>query len=383
VPDKTQKSSAGGRDAAASLAAMRSISNASLVQEAARKALSAKELERTLEHFESLCLSPGDNLNALEETAEILRNAGFKHELMHLLRKSLAAPNANPHVGALWMRRVVVSKTWDHRYPQELDELCERGEVGRRALVEFLELVGTKRRAALVRQALRRHRRWLRQDPGGWAATGRALARARCYRQAVRWMAGWRQQPNVDLPTLCCLASALRATGKTREAGEVGTLALSRPGAASQFPILKLWSARDKALAGDLEGAAADLKEIDNTAWDDDAQGLYYLVRGLVRVRRAPAGSRKEAFENILERIDHHFRKTPIYKRDVYLRHEYRRCVTSMARASGQWPQSVTAVWRSAESRCFVLPLLVVPGLQLFLPCYLFRLCARRKGVRR
>ena len=63
------------------------------------------------------------------------------------------------------------------------------------------------------------------------------------------------------------------------------------------------------------------------------------------------------------------------------LRREYRRCLVRMGKDSGDWSQAVLAVWRSAESWWFVLPLLIIPGLQFFLPCYLYRLCSRRRGI--
>jgi hypothetical protein len=360
---------------------MRSLSNNSLVEEAARKALSAQELEKTLERFRELCLKPGDDVTTLEETAETLRNAGFKNELMQLLRKALTIPEANPHVGALWIRRVVTSRVWDHRYPQELDDLCSQGEVGHRAVLEFLEIAGSKRRSQLVQHALARHAKWLRTHPKGWAVAGRALVEARCYHQAARWMSGWRKQPDLDLPTLHCLALALRATGRIKQSDEVVRLALARPAAAEQFPIFKLWSAQDEAFSGHTQDASASFKQIATDGWDDDSLALYYLVRGVIRVQKAENAKRKGAFAVARERIAELFRRVPIYKRDVFLRREYRRCLARMARDSGDWSPAVLGTWRSAESRSFLFPLLVIPGLQFFLPCYLYRLCSRRKGL--
>jgi len=114
---------------------------------------------------------------------------------------------------------------------------------------------------------------------------------------------------------------------------------------------------------------------------DDDSLALYYLVRGVIRVQKADKPTRKEAFISASQRIADLFRKIPIYKRDVFLRREYRRCFARMAKDSGAWSQAIPAVWRSAENFSFLFPLLVIPGLQLLLPCYLYRFCARRRGV--
>jgi len=338
---------------------MRGLSNRSLVEQAARKALSAQQLEKTLDRVRQLCVTPGENAAELEEASEILRNAGFRQELMRLLTEALSLPEANPHVGALWMRRVVTSKVWDHRYPTNLDSLCEQGEIGHRAVIEFLEVVGGKRRHRLVRQAVARHAKWLRTHPSGWAAAGRALAQARCYRQAARWMADWRSKPELDLPTLHNLALALRASGRAREAQEVIGLALAKPCGGEQFPILKLWQAEDEAFAGNTQKASALFKQVNAVAWDDDSLAVFYLVRGVIRVQKAQEANRTEAFSAARDRLGDIFRRVPIYKRDVFLRREYRRCLTRMARDAGNWPERVRAVWRSAESRTFVLPLLL------------------------
>ncbi|HTL15614.1 MAG TPA: hypothetical protein VL793_00175, partial [Patescibacteria group bacterium] len=241
---------------------LRAPSNTTLVEEAARKALSAQELAETLERFRRLCRSTNAQPAQLDETAEVLRNAGFKQELMRLLREALSETGINPHVGALWIRRVVNSKVWDRRYPAGLDALCKQGEVGRRAVIEFLEEAGRKRRIELVLTAVSRHRKWLRREPQGWAAVVRALTRVRCYSKAVQWMAGWRDQGPLDLPTLHCLALALRATGQTQASKEVVNLALQNSEAAALFPIFILWTAQDQAFAGDTQGASATFKQI-------------------------------------------------------------------------------------------------------------------------
>jgi hypothetical protein len=362
---------------------MRALSNTVLVEQAARKALSVQELEKTLNRFRELCVTPGEVLRPLEQTAEALKEAGFKHELMQILRESLSLPEANPHVGALWMRRVVTSKVWDHCYPAELDSLCRQGEIGHRAVIEFLDLVGGKRRRKLVREAVSRHAKWLRKEPDGWAAAGRAFTRARCYAQAAKWMSNWKEQPELDLPTLQCLVLALRGTGRSAMADEVNRLALKKAGSGDEGSIFRLYAAEDEVFAGNIQSASLAFKQINNSGWDDDSLALYYLVRGVIRVQKAEPEARHEAFAMARERLRESFRKAPIYKRDVFLRREYRRCLMKMAMASGERSEGVRAVWRSADSWPFVLVLLLIPGLQVLLPCYLFRLCSRRQGVSR
>jgi hypothetical protein len=51
-----------------------------------------------------------------------------------------------------------------------------------------------------------------------------------------------------------------------------------------------------------------------------------------------------------------------------------------MGRDAGHTGGGMMACWQSADSRALTIPLLLVPGLQLFLPLYLLRLCTNRRG---
>src|SRR5689334_7910143 len=132
-----------------------------------------------------------------------------------------------------------------------MDQLCrQKGEIGHRALIEFLGTAAAKQRTSLVREAVRKHSRWLRKDPGGWRAAGRALVGVRLYRWAAQWMSDWAQRPPLDLPMLHSLALALRGDGKEQQAQEIVDLALAKSDANQQFSIFHLWQAQEQALAG-------------------------------------------------------------------------------------------------------------------------------------
>lgn len=333
-----------------------------------------------VERLRSLCATKGSDVTALEEAAKVLRQSGYKQELSQLFRDAIWWPEAHPHVGALWMRRLLSSNNWDRRYPKVMDELCRRGEIGHRALIEFLETVPAKNRAVLVWQAVRKHARWLRKDPIGWRVTARALVAVRLYRRAAKWMADWRTRPPMDLPLGHCLALALRGAGQDKKAREVVRLALEKPGLDQQFSIFRLWQAQEEALAGDTSNASAHFKQAHPEGWDDDSLVLYYLVRGVIRVQRAEPESRPEAYGAAYHRIVDQLGRRRIYKCDRMLRRQYRRCLWRMAQDCGRTGSGFVAFWRSADSWGMIIPLLLVPGLQLLLPIYLLRLCTNRRG---
>lgn len=193
-------------------------------------------------------------------------------------------------------------------------------------------------------------------------------------------MADWKAKPELELPLLYCLAMALRGAGQIKEAHAVIEAALAKPGASQQYPILEVWYAMEEALAGNTQAAATHFKDLKPLGWDDDLLCRYYLTRGVIRVQQAEPTARKEACAAATARIKDHFRRIRIYQKDVLLRSEYRRCLWAMSRAAGNPATGILGIWRSADTWWFLLPLLIVPGLQFFAPLYLFRLCTRRKG---
>ncbi len=342
--------------------------------------LKPQEAQLLLEQLRESCVAGGDLARPLEAMIEDLNRSGYKQDSASILRRALESPTVRPEVGALWMRRVLNRRSWDRHYPEEMDELCRRGEVGRRAVIEFLETASTVRKPELVRRALRKHGNWLREHPIGWGAVVRALATVHCYRALSRWMSDWRERPELDLSLVHCLVAGLRGSGRVAESKEVIRVALAKHATDPRLQPLKLWHAMDEALAGNTDSAASLFKEFVSPEWDKDSFNRYYLVRGMIRVQKANKESRAEASGSAWTRIEDHFRRPPIYQRDLLVRREYRQCMCRIARDAGYWPGRIRATWRSADSWPFLIPLLLVPGLQLLLPLYLFRLCTHRQG---
>lgn len=315
--------------------------------------------------------------------AASLRQSGYAQELSEVLYDAVSSPQANPHAGTLWMRRIVTSKGWNRSYPEELDELCARGEIGRGAVLELLGYAALKGRWQLIKPVLKRHGHWLRTDPVGWPVMARALTSAGACRTALRWTSGWQRRPDTDLQVRYAVASALRGLGKERQAHPVVAAALEDPAAVSRFPLLAIWFASEAAIRGDIEKAMAQFERLDPTGWDEDTQCHYYLARGVIRVAQAPDDEKERAFRSAYDRIRDRFRKVPPHRRHWLVRRMYRRCVSHMARTAGKRGKVLLLPWRSADSWSFLLVLLLVPGLQVFAPVYAYRCGTRRKGASR
>jgi hypothetical protein len=171
--------------------------------------------------------------------------------------------------------------------------------------------------------------------------------------------------------------------GREAQAQEVIDEALKDPVAAQKYPLLVLWAAMEEGLAGKVDQAIAHFKQVPQSGWDEDSLSLYYLTRGVIRVQEAPPGQRKEVFHSSYYRIQDRLRRSPVHRRHYLLRRAYRRCICRMAKDAGLLWRRLVTPWRSAESALTLVPLLVIPGLQLGLPIYLYRLLTRRHAASR
>jgi hypothetical protein len=343
-------------------------------------ALSPEQAKATLQQLRELSVSPADCAVEMDHLTKLLRESDYRSETTQVLQEALATSNPNPHVGALWIRRVVTSKTWDRSYPKVLEELCRRGELGRRAVLEFVAYVGKKKRHKLVLKALHRHGEWLRTHERGWPVMARALSDSGCYSQAVRWTREWRKNNAPDFEVLYARAASLRGLGRNRTAKPVVEAALSRNGPALESAELRVWHALELALAGEIVEADSQLKSLKPVGWDDDVLCLFYLVRGLVRVKQAARADKKDAFAAAYGRILDRFRGLKVYRRSWVLRRDFRRCVWRMGVEAGRYGPALLAPWRSADTLWMPAILLLVPGLQFFLPVYLLHLWSRRQA---
>lgn len=342
----------------------------------ARQGLSIQEARKTLEQFRAACRNPSDSADRLDELAQTLQDAGFRHEMSDIITDALRSDSVNPQVGALWVRRIVSSKVWDRKYPAYLDELVERGEIGTRALVEFVKYLTTKSRPRVAKKLFAKHGRSLREMPGMTEPCVAAMARAGLFRKVLAWSADW-QREELPVSILYARAAALRGLGKERQAARVVDAALARDGLA-QFPLLGLWKASEEALAGHTETAAKFYDALKPSGWDDDTFCLYYLTRGVIRVQQASPKSRKDVFRSSAARVLDRFGRHRVYRRHWTLRRAYRRCMGRMARDAGLWLRSMAVPWSSADSYSMLLPLALIPPLQMCLPTYLWRLLRKR-----
>lgn len=342
-------------------------------------ALSMQKMRQMLEEFSALAANPQARDEEVDSIAQTLLKAGYKHELAEVMNGALSRDNAHPHLGALWIQKLVTSHSWDREYPAYLGELCSRGEIGTRALKELLEYLNEKGKPSLIRKVVSRHGALLREDAGLRSLVAGALCKAKLYSHVPRWSQGPAEQ--LDDRALFCRAMALRQLGKERAAQSDIAQAVNRSSTLAKHPVLGVWHAMEQALRGENDQASAVLDSVRASGWDEDEQTLYYLARGVVRVQKAAKEERRKAFYAAFDRVHDKLRhRRKIHVRPWPMRRAYRRCMGRMAMAAGLKGRALQAVWESADSPFVLAAMLVIPPLQLLSPVYAWRLASNRGG---
>src|SRR5690349_6961881 len=93
-----------------------------------------------------------------------------------------------------------------------------------------------------------------------------------------------------------------KAVGKDAEATEISRHALSLPEAHGQH-LLKLWSAMENALAGNVEDARQVLQDMDRESLDQDYQFLWSLMECLVEMTDTSPDRRADVFREARNRL--------------------------------------------------------------------------------
>lgn len=104
--------------------------------------------------------------------------------------------------------------------------------------------LGDKQERHLLDRFVKEFRPILQQDMESWGLVGYALLTQDRYSDAVRWMAGWRERPDIPSWVLDNLAFCLRQLSRPLEAAEVTERSLS---VESHNPDAWLWQAVDAA----------------------------------------------------------------------------------------------------------------------------------------
>jgi cellulose synthase operon protein C len=306
---------------------------ARVVQLAARTG----DRDRASAGLRTIATTPQDNHWPLHAALDAIVKAGWRRQAIAILGTALDAPVVDAEAGSLWIRLQIDDRHWD--CDSRLESLLQKGEVGRRAVYAWLECLAHKGRAWHLRSWIRRNAGWLRRETFTWGSAGYALATIRAFRQAVRWMADWRERPDAEPWMLVNLIEGLRAQRRRADALEVSQHALSLP-EDNGSNLHRLWLAADDALAGRTQAAREVIASIDPAPLHADYQFLHRLTSAVISAADAASADveeRRKAFRRAGQAVAQavlDYRALPL---EPARRRFYRACLRRIARDTAVW----------------------------------------------
>jgi tetratricopeptide (TPR) repeat protein len=285
--------------------------------------------------------TPADWFN---DAADLLVKAGWSAEAEAVLSEELAAPEMNPQAGAAWVHLLTSRGDWS--CASRLDELLERGEIGRRALVAYVTALARAQNQNGVRQCVRKYADVFRSHTWGWGNVGYALTHILDYPAGIDWLADWPEHPDAEPWMLINLVVALRGLGRAEEAYRVSQHALTLERKDYTCPYHQVWLALDEALAGHTVKASDRLAGIPRENLDPLHDLLRTWAEVLVEVQRTEPGERRRTFAVARRRFREAVAAHPKMHFDPEVVVTYRRCVRRIAKDCGGLWAAAWSLWR-------------------------------------
>src|SRR5439155_5764868 len=308
------------------------------------------ERDFALRCLTQLCTGPAREPGALDQAMAALRSMptwlGGVETLLHDL---VAAGNANPLVGTVWVEDLVRAGKWKEGL-ELVGELLPKGGVGINAAITYLHLASRGKQESQVRKCIKTHAAALRADDAAWGAAGRALRELQDDNGVVRWMADWRTRKGAAAWMLYDLAVSLRRLGRDVDAVPVIDAALALPPDGARRGLEGL-SAFEQATAGPAPQAAARLARLNPSEMEADQRFLRHLTEALLHL--APVDVAPQQREEIVARakaaIANAEAAQPAFRSQPDLYRSYCRTLSLLGRAGVS--ARFWSLWRRAGTR--------------------------------
>jgi tetratricopeptide (TPR) repeat protein len=311
----------------------------------ARLASRQANVSEALRALRALCLWKGHNPWTLHTAMEVMVQMGWDREVDRLLDEVVDLPDANAEVGSLWVaRRAARNRWWCQR---KLDQLKARGEIGRRAIITYIEQLGEHcqslrarrdvfgpvRCRLLLRLLLRKHRDWIRTDDLAWGKLGYTLISFGSHRETVNWLGDWHGRKGAEPWMLHNLVLALHQRGLDASAGEVVRHVAGLPGREPTIIRCRLWAAIEEALGERTASANELVLDLQPEKLDDHDRKLHSLVTVLLEFQ--PADQSRRPFTKIHRKKLGEFLLANQHNRSM--RRVFHRSVRLISRRSKNW----------------------------------------------
>ncbi len=304
------------------------------------------ELSRTPSLFGALCASEKVEPWCLETAAKILDRQNHPRQVDELVNARLSAAQCAPAVAEFWVDRELARGRWGLH--KRLAALKDRGELGRRAVLRYLDHMGeafniARRKRDVttplklryhLHRLLRKHRSWLAGDIDGWGKVGFVLTCIGRPQSVIDWLSDWRTKPNAESWMLYNLVIMLQHKGRYDECREIIRHAVALRHGGDLYEAFRLWAAFEEALGGNFSQAEAHLATLPSRQIKAYHVPLRAMTQILIDVGKQSPGTEKQLFNFVRDKLCAAFEKTVPYQATRYVRDGYHRFLRVVARDS-------------------------------------------------
>lgn len=300
-----------------------------------------KDREAAGQTLQKIGRLPGLPESSLQESVNLVINAGWERQVETAFAPLLAEPGTCPALGRHWMRARQKKSLWLTLW--KLRRLRPTPAHRREIDMCILETLGEAKKVLSLRLFCRLRRRTLRAHDETWAQVGYAFNSCQRFRSVVRWMRDWRDRPETPPWMYFNLIQALYSRKKTAEAREVLAVALRRPPDHTHDKLLG-WLACEQALDGDTAASLATTDRINTSQFTDYYHALAAFTLCLVKVQQAAPEAKREALYDAKVRLRAEVEKLPAICTAPALSQFYRRTQRRLGRDAG-------SLWWRVRSR--------------------------------
>jgi tetratricopeptide (TPR) repeat protein len=301
------------------------------------------EREKALALLAELCSTDMESPWPLQAGFQAVIEAGWAAHADRCIEQWIDSPQANLHLGTVWVSRQCGLGHW-HIW-KRLETFCARGEIGRLAIVQFIDCLAkaaldARRRRdtlrlfkyrSLLKKFLRKHQSELNADDAAWGKVGYALIHFGQPEEAITWLNHWREDPKVEMWMLYNLALMLRNQHEESSAAEVVREALRLPVRDQTYAGLAVWAALEDALGGNIQSARAFLANITPLKLTDEQEVTVELTRAVLDLQEASPTSRPQISRRSFAACKTALQQRPAANTNA-VRRSYRRCCRRMAK---------------------------------------------------
>jgi tetratricopeptide (TPR) repeat protein len=348
-------------------------------------AASQDQCERALQKFGSLCALDRAEKWSIARAVEALEAKGRSLSVDSRLDQQLASGKASPALAEFWVERQTARGRWGLR--SRLNSLKAEGEIGRRAVLAYLDCMGEAFQAARrkkdvikplvlryhLHRLLKKHRYWLQADVEGWGKVGYVLTCIGRPGPVIAWLGDWQTRPNAESWMLYNLVIMLQRKGRHEESSGVIRHAVALRHGAELHELFRLWAAFDEALLGNIVLAEQHLATLPAEAIQEQHRPLQLMTQLLITLGREPHQNRRTLCQTVRTSLRAAFGKGHPFQAARYVRHSYRRLLSAPALDPGGAGLWIWGWWyyRGAAWLWVALIILALPAALVTPPLWL------------